>query len=63
MVTKLKRKSFFMETHTTRSDIFFAERDQYVVLKPQCSKTHLDYFRIQIMLIATSMTIYLVEVL
>lgn len=52
-VTELKKKSTFVETHTTRSDISFAEGDQYAVLRLKRSKTDVDHSGVQIMLAAT----------
>ncbi len=51
--SELKKKSTFVETHTTRSDISLAEGDQYAVLRLKRSKTDVDHSVVQIMLAAT----------
>lgn len=45
-----------METHATRSNISFAEGDQYAVLRLKCSKTDVYHSRVQIMLTATGIS-------
>ncbi len=52
--SELKKKSTFVETHATRSDISFIEEDQYAVLRLKRSRTNVDYSGVQIMLAATS---------
>lgn len=46
-----------METHTTRSNISFVEGNQYAILRFKCSKTIMNYFRVQIILAATGKAI------
>lgn len=58
MVSKFKKKSTFVETYVIRSNILFAERDPYVVLKLKRSKTDLNHSGIQIILVATGKSTY-----
>ncbi len=53
MASELKKKSTFVETHATRSDILFAEGDQYAMLRLKQSKTDVDHSGVQIMFAAT----------
>ncbi len=48
-----RKKSTFVETHATKSDISFAEGDQYTVLRLKQSKTDVEHSGVQIMLAAT----------
>ena len=47
------KKVTFMKTGFTRSDISFAERDQYAVLQLKQSKTDTEHTGMQIILAAT----------
>ncbi len=47
------KKATFAETGLTRSDIFFAESDQYAILRPKRSKTDTEHTGVQIILAAT----------
>ncbi len=51
--SELKKKSTFVETHVTRSNISFTEGDQYAVFRLKRSKTDVDYSGVQIILAAT----------
>jgi hypothetical protein len=52
--TKLKNGALFIKTRTTRSNISFAENDQYVILRLKRSKIDVDHSEVQIMLIVTN---------
>lgn len=45
-ISKLNKKSTFVETYTTKSNISFAVRDQYAMLRFKCSKTDIDLFKV-----------------
>ena len=47
------KKATFAETGLTRSDISFAEGDQYAILRLKRSKTDTDHTGVQFMLAAT----------
>ncbi len=47
------KKATFAQTSLTRSDISFAEGDQYVILRLKQSKTDKEHTRVQIVLAAT----------
>lgn len=47
------RKATFVDTHATKSDIYFAEDDQYAVLRLKRSKTDIKHSGVQIILAAT----------
>jgi integrase len=52
----LKKKAAFIAIKTTRSDISFAENDQYAILRLKRSKTDVNHSGVQIMLAATNET-------
>ncbi len=52
MATEAK-KATFVETGLTRSDISFAEGDQYLILHLKRSKTDIEHTGVQIILVAT----------
>lgn len=43
IISKLKKKSTFVRTHTTRSDVSFAEEDQFVGHRLKYSITDVDH--------------------
>ncbi len=47
------KKAMFAETSLTKSDIFFAEGDQYAILRLKPSKTDTEHTGVQIILAAT----------
>ena len=47
------KKTNFVDTHATRSDVSFAEGNQYAVLRLKRSKTDIEHSRVQIILAAT----------